>query len=120
LAFAGYSAMGPPIAPAESLRIPPAVATSIMFSVAVLYGIALLSTAYSLFRLRPWARTAYLLAAAAFLTIYASLFALIKTRIPAAIVVLVFLVLIVPALWLGWWIINRQFKSASKTAESVA
>src|SRR4030095_10302210 len=92
---------------------------SIMFSIAVLYGIALLSAAYSLFRLRPWARTAYWFAATAFLASYVAIFALVKTRISVAIVVLIFLVLIVPVLGLGWWIINRQFKSASTSAEAV-
>lgn len=111
---------GPPIAAAESLRISPAAATSIMFSIAVLYGIALLSSAYSLFTLRPWARTAYCFAATAFLASYVSIFALVKSRISVAIVVLIFFVLVAPVLWLGWWIISRQFRSASSRAESVA
>ena len=104
---------GPPVLPAEALRISPTAATSILFSITGLYGVALLSAAYALFMCRPWAKTAYLLAAASFLANYGSIFAFVKNSISGTALVLVLAVLILPALYLGWWTVARQFRPAS-------
>ena len=106
---------GPPILPEESLRVSPAVATTILFLISMAYGVALLSAAYSLFRIRAWARIAYLAAAALFLTDYISLFAFVKSPIPSTTFVLVLLGVFLPVLGVGWWIATRQVDHAHPT-----
>jgi len=113
---------GPPILAADLLRIPPRAATTILFLIDALYGIALLTTAYALFRLRSWAASAYLSAAGLFATNYLCIIGLVRNQMVVT-GVMVFLVLFVPCIWLGWWIIGRQFRqnreASSAQPESV-
>ncbi len=103
---------GPPLVSPDLLRASPVVVNSLIFVGAVLYSAALLIAAFLLITLHRWASRAYLAAAAIFSCNFTLIFALIKSDLVLT-AACVFVLVAMPCIFLGWWIIRRQFRTAS-------
>ena len=92
----------------QLLRLDPGPTSWLIFACAAIYCGTTLVAAFSLWRMRSWARTAYLCFVASIVGYMVIFIFLIRIPTPFALEILFFGVLFA-ALYLGWRVINRAF-----------